>query len=369
MNLHETLRRLGGITYSDADRDRVQENADIEAIVGAVMLLQKNAALKQRRGLRRGTHAKGIVVGAVFEVFDVASGRDSTLASRLAKGIFAKPGVYPATVRFANSDSLINSDFKADVRALSFSVDLDPDGTALGSVPCKRQDFAMQNARTLPLNDACVFRATMKVLTAKNPLSGLLSLSASDRLPVVRAIVLAQEQSRQAVKPYQVLRYWSTVPFRHGPDDVVMQSLIPAESNSFASLSKADADALVNELARHVADDHVMSSFNFGLQLLDPQSMQFGGRHHDANFWIENASVEWPEAQAPFHTVARLTLAPRSQLNPEASESAYIDVTGNAASDSEPIGSINRARQRGELASRRARASAGHESTMDTAMP
>jgi hypothetical protein len=78
--------------------------------------------------------------------------------------------------------------------------------------------------------------------------------------------------SRRAVKPYQILRYWSTVPFRHGPDDVVMQSLIPAESNSFASLAKDDADALVNELARHVADDHVMSSFDFGLQFLDPQS-------------------------------------------------------------------------------------------------
>jgi len=175
--------------------------------------------------------------------------------------------------------------------------------------------------------------------------------------------VIAQRQSRQAVKPYQVLRYWSTVPFRHGPDDVVMQSLIPAESNPFAPLAKGDPDALVNELARHVADDRVMSSFDLGLQLLDPRSMQFGSRHHDANFWIENASVEWPEAQAPFHAVARLTLTPRSRLNAQASESAYIDVTGNAASDSAPIGSINRARQRGEMASRRARASAGNENS------
>jgi hypothetical protein len=368
MNIHEALHRLGGITYTDADRDPVRESADIEAIIGAVILLQRNAAFKQRRELRRGTHAKGIVVGAEFEVFDVAARRDPALASRLAKGIFAQPGVYPATVRFANSDSLVNSDFKADVRALSFSVDLDPEGAAFGSLPCKRQDFAMQNARALPLNDARVFLATMKVLTAKNPLSGLLSLSASDRLSVVRAIVLAQRQSRQAVKPYQVLRYWSTVPFRHGSDDVVMQSLIPAESNPCASLARGDADALVNELARHVADDDVMSSFDLGLQLLDPRSMQFGGRHHDANFWIENASVEWPEAQAPFHTVARLTLAPRSQLNARASESAYIDVTGNAASDSTPIGSINRARQRGEMASRRARASAGNERVIDAAI-
>jgi hypothetical protein len=80
-----------------------------------------------------------------------------------------------------------------------------------------------------------------------------------------------------------------------------------------------------------------------------------GGRRRDAGFWIENASVEWQESQAPSHTVARLTLLPRSKLGQDASESLYFDVTGNSTPDSTPLGSINRARWPAEMASRKAR--------------
>ena len=61
-----------------------------------------------------------------------------------------------------------------------------------------------------------------------------------------------------------------------------------------------------------------MSSFDFGLQFLDTDHMTYQGKRRDANFWIENAAVEWPEAQAPFHTVARLTLLAKSELSADA---------------------------------------------------
>src|SRR6476469_7333986 len=138
------LTRYFGVTGSDAERSVINEQAIIEAITERVLAMQAKAAAQQHRPLRRGTHAKGICVQAQFEVFDVTVGRDPALAARLAKGIFAKPGVYPAIVRFANSDSKVNSDFKADVRSLSFSVDLTQNG-ANGS---SRQDFSLQNATT-----------------------------------------------------------------------------------------------------------------------------------------------------------------------------------------------------------------------------
>ena len=98
-----------------------------------------------------------------------------------------------------------------------------------------------------------------------------------------------------------------------------------------------------------------MSCFDFALQLLDPQAMTYWGRRRDASFWIENASVEWKESQAPFHTVARLTLVPRSELPPAACEAWHIDVTENSTPDTTPLGSINRARWHAEAASRKAR--------------
>src|ERR1700732_3789935 len=122
-----------------------------------ILWMQANSAAKQHRPLGRGTHAKGVTGRAQFEVFDVTVGRDRTLAARLAKGIFATPGIYPATVRFANFDPHGNSDLKAAARSLSFFVGLPRDGTSVPAVGVERQDFSLQNATTLPINDARAF--------------------------------------------------------------------------------------------------------------------------------------------------------------------------------------------------------------------
>jgi hypothetical protein len=350
------LTRWFGVTGSDAERDLAKERADLDELVEKVLLLQSKSAEQQHRPLRRGTHAKGVCARAQFEVFDVTVGRDSALAARLAKGVFAKPGVYPAVVRFGNADPKVNSDFKPDVRSLSFSVDLTGDGNADSG---GRQDFSLQNAPPLPINDATAFLATMKLLTASNPAVGLLKLPFKDKLRVLRVLAMAQAQSHQKIQPYQKLRYWSNVPFRHGPDEVVMQSATASPDNPAQPLQRSNPNGLKDELVRHLNDDAKMSSFDFALQLLDANTMTYWGKHYDANFWIENASVKWNEAEAPFHKVGRLTLLPKSQLDPEAAESVYFDVTGHATPDSTPVGSINRARCFGEVASRKARLSAG----------
>src|SRR5450755_2107475 len=177
--------------------------------------MQTNAAAQQHRPLCRGTHAKGVCARARFEVFDVTFERDPVAAARLAKGIFARPGVYPAVMRFANADPNINSDFKPDVRSLSFSVDISRERNALPEANFGRQDFSLQNATTLPINDAPAFLATMRLLTASSQVAGLWSLPVRDKLRVLRTLLFAQLQARQTIRPYQQLRYWSTVPFRH----------------------------------------------------------------------------------------------------------------------------------------------------------
>ncbi len=360
------LTRWFGVTGNDNERNLAREQAEIEEIVKKVLLLQSNSAAQQSRPLGRGTHAKGVCARAEFKVFDVREGRDLSLATRLAKGIFEKPGVYPAVVRFGNADPKVNSDFKPDVRSLSFSIGLTRDGTVVPDLNVKRQDFSLQNAPPLPINDAAAFLATMKLLTASNPAAGLRSLPIKDKLRVMRVLVLAQLQSRQKIRPYQQLRYWSNVPFRHGPADVVMQSATPSAANPAQALQRSNPNGLKDELIRHLNQDGNMSSFDFGLQLLDAERMTYWGKHYDANFWIENASVKWNEAEAPFHTVGRLTLLPKSQLDAEAAESIYFDVTGHATPDSTPVGSINRARWHGEVASRKARMRAAEASRLGT---
>jgi hypothetical protein len=349
------LTRLFGVTGSESERDLTREQADIEAITEKSLLMQANSASQQRRPLGRGTHVKGVCARAQFEVFDVIEGRDPTLAARLAKGVFAKPGVYPAVVRFGNADPKKNSDFKADVRSMSFSVDLTREGTVVPDPGFGRQDFSMQNTTTLPINDSPAFLAIMKLLTASNPAAGLWSLSFKNKLRVFRTLALVQVQSHQTIKPYQQLRYGSNVPFRHGPVDVVKYSATPSSANLARPLQKSNPNGLQDELIRHVQEDNKMSSFDFGIQFLDAGSMTYWGKRHDASFWIENASVEWKESEAPFHNVARLTLLSGSHLGPDEAKAVYFDVTGHSSSDSTPVGSINRARAPAEAASRKAR--------------
>lgn len=349
------LMRLCGITFSDAERDPAVEAAYIKEIPEVMLKIQANAAVKQHRALLRTTHAKGTSARAQFEVVDVTVGRARALAQRLAKGIFATPGVYPATVRFANAFWLARPDFTPDIRSLSFSVDLTCGGICPPVAGTERQDFSLQNCTTLNLNDIRVFLPTMKLFAAPNLMKGLASISLRDVPGVVRTIAIGEMQSRQPVRPYQVLRYWSNVPFRHGLDDVVQYSAIPSPVNTWRPLRRSDPDALQTELVRHLNEDAAMSSFDFGIQLLNSDKMTYLGKRRDAKFWIENASIEWPEKQAPFHTVARLTLLPKSQLSQAESDATYIDVTTNASPESAPVGSINRARWGGEYAGRKAR--------------
>ena len=356
------LTRWLGVTATDADRDPAREHADIEAIKEKSLLMQANAASQQHRPLARGTHAKGVCARAEFEVFDVAQGRDPALAARLAQGMFATPGVYPAIVRFGNADSKKNSDFKPDVRSMSFSVDLTRGGAVVPDPGYERQDFSMQNTTTLPINDSPAFLAIVKVLTARNPAIGLWSLSLKDKLRVIRTLTLVQFQSHQAIKPYQHLTYGSNVPFRHGPIDVVKFSAMPSAENPARALQKENPNGLQDELARHVQEDGKMSTFDFGIQFLDVDRMTYWGKRHDAKFWIENASVEWKEAEAPFHKVARLTFVKGSHLGVDEAKAVYFDVTGHSSTNSTPVGSINRARALSEAASRAARLSAAqHE--------
>lgn len=152
------------------------------------------------------------------------------------------------------------------------------------------------------------------------------------------------------------MRFWSTVPFAHGPDDTIKYTLIPRPSNPAHPLGDGP-NRLQDELIRHVSDDKQMSSFDFGLQLLEVDRMTHWRRHRAPDYWVENASIEWKESQTPFHIVGRLTLAPGPEavFSREASEREYIDVTENRHPDTRPVGSINRARWAAESASREAR--------------
>jgi hypothetical protein len=335
--------------------DPATEAARIEEMVHGFLALQARTATEENRPLCRGVHAKGVCARGVFEVFDVAQGRDAALAARLAKGIYSRPGTYPAIVRFSNSDPGVHSDSRPDVRGMAFCVQLTP---SVGGGAGTRQDYSMQSSPALAFNDVRSLMLYARVFGAPNQAIALQALPFRDQLAFAQTMTGVMRQSRQPVRPYQQLRYWSCTPFRHGSEDIVKYSAWPAAENSAGPLDRRNPNALRDELIRHLDEDPTMSSFEFGLQFLDVGRLTYQGRRRDADFWIENAAVEWPETQVPFHRVARLTLLPGSVLGTQACDGVRIDVGRNTLADSAPLGSVNRVRAHVVAASQNARRAA-----------
>ena len=348
------------------EKPRPDEAADINDIRACMKVAQVVRAEQDNRPLGRGTHTKGVCVGGTFEVFDLsATVSDPDLRRRLARGLFAQPGSYAATVRFANGQDRVLPDSKPDVRAMSFSVALPADKPG----ETARRDFTMNNATTFPWNDAHAFAVFVRFSTARGfmgKLRAFLTLSPADVWLNIRTLVRIVRQMKKPAKPYQAMRYWSTVPFQHGPDEAAKYSARPSPDNP-GGLGARGPGMLRQELLRHVQDDDRMSSWEFCVQLLEPDRMRHRGRRRPASFWVENASVEWEESEAPFYPVGRLTLAKGSQLSESDCASQYIDVSANCAADCRPIGSINRARWYPEVESRQARL--GDKAPPEPALP
>ena len=335
------------------ERPSSTEAADIGEIVRGILAIQAQAASATKRPLSRGTHAKGICVRAEFEVYDIRRTLGNPLAERLATGILAVPGIYAATVRFANADGGHRPDRARDVRAMSFSIEVPP-----GVLPgVSRLDYSMNTGTTFPINDAHAFAISVRVLSVSGiraKLKALRSLTWRELGQLLRVIRLGAKQKRATPRrPFQQQRYWSTVPFLHGEREAVKYSAIPGDNP--ARPLQPGPSFLQDELVRHVNEDGAMSEFDFAFQLLDPAAMTHKGRPQDPSFWVENAAIEWNEREAPFHVVGRLRLLPKSVLTPAASETFAIDVTEHSTPETRPIGSINRARWHGEKASREAR--------------
>jgi hypothetical protein len=72
------------------------------------------------------------------------------LAARLAREFSPSLASIPPLCGLQTRTANVNSDFKPDVRSLSFSLDLTRNGTVVPEAKVGRQDFSLQNARTCP---------------------------------------------------------------------------------------------------------------------------------------------------------------------------------------------------------------------------
>ena len=351
-NATNSRRTLGGKQILTAqpllfDDDIEQPPADEDEDIARIIAIVRQTLERQRKRnghSRRDVHVKAH--GCATAEFKVRP----ELPAQLAQGLFAQPKTYAAFVRFSNSAPWHQPDAIPDGRGMALQVEngLAPRINAVDS--SRTQDFVMVNHTTFIARDVRDYlrleEARLQAALHPARLAAKLLTKACNPLRWRwRALLAAARVAGQAPSHPANYTYYSMVPIRFGRY-VVKYRVIPCSQQSSSVLGKLATFGLQADAMRHLLEDTLSQQeikFDFQVQLrTSAQSMP-----------IEDATIEWPESESPYQTVAELIL-PRQNVsglrtNEEGDRRAFS--VWNGLADHRPLGGINRSRRLAYVAS------------------
>jgi hypothetical protein len=276
---------------------------------------------------RRDAHPKHH--GCVRAMFEV----DPGLLTDLRHGIFREPRCFPAWIRFSNGSPHMQPDRRRDQRGMAIKL-MDVPGVKVldDERDAPTQDFVLASfprffirsiADYVTFSRAAIKKPAFRVLGyffGLNPFAW--------KLHEFRALVTSLQHADNPLR----LRYWSQTPYRLGPH-VVKYSAAPIDTGPPQRPSRSD-DFLREAMAAHLEQREARFAFMIQRQV-DPVSTP-----------MEDATVEWPEAVAPFERVATITIPIQRFESPEQMALAeHLSYTPwHTLPDHEPLGGINRTR-------------------------
>ncbi|MGD0102492.1 MAG: catalase family protein [Rhodopila sp.] len=290
----------------------------------------------------RAVHAKGH--GLLRGKVTVLPG----LPPHLAQGLFAKPGEYPAVLRFSTIPGDVLDDHVSTPRGLAVKV-IGVDGDRLpGSENDTTQDFVLINGPAFGAPTAEAFLGNLKLVAAT-----------TDRAEGLKKIVSAIARTTEAVleafghKSPTVLTlggqplthilgetFYSQAPILYG--DYIAKIAVAPVARRLTALTgqHLDMSGKPNALRQAVEEFFDLNDAEWEIRVqlcTDLKTMP-----------IEDASVVWPEDQSPYVAVARITAPSQDAWSAEAVEAiddgmAFSPWHGLAAH--RPLGSIMRARR------------------------
>ena len=275
-----------------------------------------------------------------------------------AQGLFAGTKTLPVIIRLSTSPGDMLDDSVSTPRGFALKV-VGVEGERLPDSPGISQDFLLVDSPTFAAPDARKFLGSMKLLAAtadKVPnLKKAFSAVLRGTEKIVEALggesgTLKGLGGHPATNPLGET-YFSQVPFLYGLY-MAKWAVVPV-SPELIALKDAPVDlrARPHGLRDAVNDFFASQAAEWELRVqlcTDLKTMP-----------IEDASVEWPQAESPFVAVARISVAPQTAWDPERSAAIDEDLSfdpwrGLAAH--RPLGSINRVRRAAYAASAAARA-------------
>ncbi len=271
--------------------------------------------------MHRDAHPKQHgVVQATFSV-------EQSLPKNLCHGAF-KPGTtYKAWMRFSNQNAPPLDDYKKDIRGAAIKLMnvpgakiKMPDGNSTS------QDFVLVSTPVFVARSVKEFALLIRyLLTNKFCLIFFFLFHPHVAINIFKA-------NKRFFSPLEA-RYWSTTPYRLGPNQVVKYSIIPHRPSTPIT-EDLGADYLKHNMAKQLADKS--AQFDFCVQLqTNPKKMP-----------VENPSKLWKESDSPFVKVATITI-PQQNFNTDIKQSYGRSLSFNPWHSLEahrPLGGINRAR-------------------------
>lgn len=311
---------------STAWREQIAADEDTRFSGYAQQFADMQRAKSARYGPGRALHRKQQL--GLKATLDVLEG----LPAHAVQGLFAQAHRYDVLVRLSNGGADKASDAKPDVRGFSFAVQGVQGESALGG-PVAHQDFALIQ------HPAFAFAKVDEFVG--------LAVHASKGFPALGKYLVGRygwaggfKQLKQIAKTFgkpfrgfAVETFYSAAPMACGPYAARVR-LRPVDSKAAPAKGKA--------WARDLADRLRGSAITHDLQL------QFFT--DEATTPIEDASVDWPEAAAPYVTVARLNLLKQDAGSSEGqalsvrTEAAIFDPWCALAAH-RPLGEVMRARK------------------------
>lgn len=321
-----------------ADPDEPQVFADLDQTLAKI----RETTFEHSGHARRSVHAKahGVLRAQLTVLPD--------LPEPLAQGLFARPGTYDAILRFSTNPGDVLDDKVSLPRGLGLKV-LGVEGARLpGSESDTTQNFVFADSPVFAAPTARKFLSNLKPLAATTDVAEGAKKALSATLQVAERVVEAfGGKSGKLISlgghaPTHVLgaTFFSGAALRHG-QYIAKLSLAPA-SDALKALvdQKVDLDGRPDGLREEVVRFMAVNPAQWDLRVqlcTDLDSMP-----------VEDASVEWPQEQSPYITVARLVAQPQtawSEAVAAVSEDGLFFSPWRGLADHQPLGNVMRARK------------------------
>ena len=325
----------------DVEQVQTDEPGTVQQLNSAFDIILERTAEDYGHAVR-SVHAKA------HGVLDGELTIDAGLPPELAQGLFATPKTHKVLIRLSTNAGDILPDAISLPRGLAMKV-FDVPGERLPGAEGTAQDFIMINGKVFTAPTAEKFLGNLKMLAkTTDRLEGTKKV-VSAALRGVRHVFEAVGAEAPAavnalggapnVEPLNET-YYSVTPFRYG-DFVAKFSLkptAPAMTALTGQIIKVEGreDAIREEVQKEMRS--IDAEWEFRVQLCRDLAKQP----------VEDPTVEWDEAEAPFVRVGTVRVAAQDSWDPARAEriddqTRFSIWTGIAAH--RPLGNVNRARR------------------------